>query len=217
MPNYKERSAHSICTDSIRFESSGYIFRSLSWLNLSKRENYSAPIFLYGALDARLGIEQLFFEELVLCVGTKLDRKQYEKCLGNSTKFYAIINKLSPDREKLARFNRAIFSTGDVRIPLVVWDYKLLMKYWGKISNYLHWAGAQNETVSNESWVRSGIKVVEEASLHVWNNLESYKIGVMLPESMNPEIRSLWERYKAGSIDEEGIKISVRFLEPVLK
>ena len=217
MSEYRNRTIQSILKDNIRFESSGYVFRSLSWLDLSKRENYSAPVFLYAALDARLGIEQLLFEELVSSVGTKLDKKEYEKCLGNSTKLHAIINRLAPEREKLAKFNRAIFSTGSVRIPLVVWDHKLLMKYWGKISKYVHWAGAQNETVENVEWIKAGIELVEEAALYMWNNFKNYKTGVMLPEDMHPEIRSLWERYKSGSIGEENVKIAVNLLEPVLK
>lgn len=156
------------------------------------------------------------FEELVLSVGTNLDRAEYEKCLGNSTKLHAIINRLAPEREKLATFNWAIFSVGNVQMPLVVWDHKRLMKYWGKISNYLHWAGAIDETIQNESWTGEGIKVTEEACLYIWNNQTQNETGVMLPHDMHPEIRHLWKRYQAGSIGVEEVKISVQLLEPTI-
>ena len=119
IPNYLNRSASSIISESVRYESSGYIYRALSWLDVAKRKK-SPVAFQYAAHDARQGIEQLLFEELIMSVGTKLDRSEYDKCLGNSTKLHAIINKLSPEREKLAKFNQAVFSVGSVQIPLMV-------------------------------------------------------------------------------------------------
>lgn len=215
IPDYRNRSADSIVSDSLRFESSGYIYRALSWLDLARRKD-SPVAFQYAAHDARQGIEQLLFEELVLIVGTNLDRAEYEKCLGNSTKLHAIINRLAPEREKLATFNQAIFSASNIRVPLVVWDHKSLMKYWGKISTYLHWAGAIDETIQNTSWVSEGIKVTEEACLYIWNNQTQNETGVMLPYDMHPEIQHLWERYQAGSIGVEEVKISVQLLEPTI-
>ena len=214
-PNYRNRSADSIVSKKLHFESSGYVYRALSWLDFAKRKDTPAA-FQYAAHDARQGIEQLLFEELVLSVGTNLDRAEYEKCLGNSTKLHAIINRLAPERERLAEFNQAIFSVGNVRIHLVVWDHKLLMKYWGKISSYLHWAGAIDETIQNASWVEEGIKVTEEACLYIWNNQTQGETGVMLPNDMHPEIRHLWERYKSGSIDVEEVKISAQLLEATI-
>ncbi|MBL3619701.1 MAG: hypothetical protein JMN26_18575 [gamma proteobacterium endosymbiont of Lamellibrachia anaximandri] len=216
IPNYRNRSAESIVSEKIQFESSGYIYRALSWLDFAKRKGVPVA-FQYAAHDARQGIEQLLFEELVLSVGTNLDRTEYEKCLGNSTKLYKIINRLAPQRENLAKFTRAVFSVGEVRIPLVVWDHKKLMQYWGRISNYLHWAGAIDETIQNESWVKEGILITEEACAHIWNNLTQHEMGVMLPNDMHPEIRDLWERYKAGKIGLDEVRISSKLLDPALK
>ena len=215
IPNYRNRSADSIVTEKLHFESSGYIYRALSWLDYAKRKD-SPVAFQYAAHDARQGIEQLLFEELVLSVGTSLDRAEYEKCLGSSTKLYAIINRLAPEREKLATFNQAIFSVGSSQVPLVVWDHKLLMKYWGKVSNYLHWAGAIDETIQEASWVNEGIKVTEEACLYIWNNQTQRETVVMLPNDMHPEIRHLWERFQSGSIGVEEVIISSQLLEPAI-
>jgi len=212
IPNYLNRSADSIVSDKIYFDSVGYIYRALSWLDLAKRKN-SPVAFQYAAHDARQGIEQLLFEELVLSVGTKFDREEYEKCLGNSTKLHVIINRLAPEREKLARFSQAILSVGIIRIPLVVWNHKLLMKYWGKLSKYLHWAGAIDETIKKESWVEAGIVVTKKACLYVWENQTQKETGIILPDGMKPEILHLWESYKNGKIGIKEVRTSFQLLE----
>jgi hypothetical protein len=215
IPNYLNRTASSIVSVNVRYESSGYIYRALSWLDLAKRER-SPVAFQYAAHDARHGIEQLLFEELILSVGTKLDRKEYEKCLGNSTKLHAIINRLSPEREKLSRFNQALFSVGSVQIPLMVWNHKLLMKYGGQVSRYLHWTGAIDETEDDWSWIETGIKITEEACLYIWKNQINRETGVMLPQDMHPEILGLWEKYRDGSIGVDEVRISSCLLEPAI-
>lgn len=209
IPNYRNRSAAEIIIDKGRFESSGYIYRALSWADLAKRTK-NRPAFQYAAHDARQGIEQLLFEEIVLSVGTKLDRKDYKKCVGNSTKLHKFINQLSPDREKLSLFVQAIFSIGDRSIDFVFWDNKLLMKYWGKISDFLHWSGAIDETIEDWMWVEGGISIVEEACLYIWNNQTKKEDGFMMPSDMHPEIRCLWERFKNGEIGLEDVKISAK-------
>lgn len=216
IPNYRGRAANAIITEKVRNESSGYIYRALSWLDLAKREK-SSPAFQYGAHDARQGIEQLLFEELVLSTGANLDRSEYQRSLGNSTKLHAIIKRLSPDREKLGIFVQAVMATGDPKFELMVWDHKLLMNYWGAVSNYLHWAGAIDETINKWSWVEAGIAKTEEACMYIWKNQTEKEMGVMLPANMHPEIVALWERFKAGSIGVEEVKIACELLQPVLQ
>jgi len=216
IPDFRNRSAQSIVTERVRNESSGYIYRALSWLDLAKREK-SSPAFQYGAHDARQGIEQLLFEELVLSVGGALDRSDYVNCLGNSTKLHAIINRLSPEREKLARFVQVLMSIGEPRVDLMLWDHKLLMKYWGQLSRYLHWAGAIDETINSWQWVTAGMTLAEEAALYVWKNQTEGETAVMLPADMHPEIAHLWELFKEGKISVEELRISTRLLEDVLR
>jgi len=211
IPNFKNRSAHSIVTENIRNESSGYIYRALSWIDLAKREK-SSPCFQYAAHDTRQGIEQLLFEELVLSTGAALDRPEYLKCLGNSTKLHAIIKRLSPDREKLATFVKTIMSVGLPQLSIVVWNHNLLMRYWGTASNYLHWAGAIDETVDKWQWVVEGIACIEEACTYIWINQTEKNTGIMRPCDMHPEVAALWERFKTDSISIEEVKLSARLL-----
>lgn len=140
-----------------------------------------------------------------------------KKCLGNSTKLYAIINRLVPEREKLAQFNQAVFSVGSIQIPLAVWDHKLLMKYWGKLSKYLHWAGAIDKTVEDVLWVEAGIAATEEACSYILGNLTQKESGGMIPDEMHPEIRRLWEIFRENRISTEEVKISSQLLEPAIR
>lgn len=205
IPNFRGRSAQFIITENIHNESSGYIYRALSWLDLAKREK-SSPAFQYDAHDTRQGIEQLLFEELVVSTGAALDRSEYQKCLGNSTKLRPIINRLSPEREKLSRFVQIVMSSGEPNIDLVVWDHKLLMKYWGEVSVYLHWAGAIDETVDDWDWIEDGIAQTEKACMYIWRNQTEKQTGVMLPGDMHPEIAALWDRFKSGRIGIDALK-----------
>jgi len=216
IPDYFNRSADSIVSDDIYFESSGYIYRALSWIDLAKRKG-CAVAFQYAAHDARQGIEQLLFEELLVSVGTNFDRTEYEKCVGSSTKLHAVINRLAPERELLGKFNQTVFSVSSVQIPLIVWDHKLLMKYWGRISKYLHWAGAIDETIKVKSWVGKGMAITEEACIYIWDNQIKNETGVMFPIDMHPEIRSLWEKYKTGQIDIEAVRLSCQMLKSAIR
>jgi len=117
----------------------------------------------------------------------------------------------------LAKFVQAVFPVGSIRIQLAVWDHKLIMKYWGKVSQYLHWAGAIDETIESPSWVEAGIMMTEEACLYIWNNQIQNETGVMVPDKMHPEIRHLWERYKEGEFGIEEVKISAQILAPAIR
>lgn len=126
-PKYTDRNPAEIITDNIYFYSVGFIYRSLSWLDIAKKQKNICAL-LYSALDCRQGIEQLLFEELILSVGTVLDENEYEKCKGNSTKLHKVIKRLNPHYDKLAEFTKAIISTDPSIPPLITWDHNKLVK-----------------------------------------------------------------------------------------
>ncbi|MBW2741584.1 MAG: hypothetical protein JRE64_22695 [Deltaproteobacteria bacterium] len=180
-----------------------------------KRQS-NACALQYAAHDARQAIEQLLFEEIVLSVGTKLDRKEYEKCKGNSTKLHKIIHRLNPDYNKLAQFTKAIISTLPQSPPLISWDHKMLMKYWGAISGYLHWAGEPAETVESTEWINKGIEAVEKAANYIWEKNKQGFAGIMMPQNMQPQIRDCWGRFRTGDVDLKAVKRIAKIALPVL-
>lgn len=215
-PNFSDRSLDQIIEENVYFDSVGYTYRALSWLDIAqKRRNVCA--LQYAAHDLRQGIEQLLFEELVLSVGTELDRTEYEKCKGNSTKLHKIIKKLSPDYTKLAQFTQAITSVDPESPLLVTWDHSVLMKHWGITSNFLHWSGEPAETVESDTWFNTGARVVADATKYIWGKATCGYTGIMVPRDMQPESRLLWKRFKAGETDLEGVKRAARLDFPLLR
>ncbi len=187
------------------------LFPGLIMLNGNTREHNVCALH-YAAHDIRQAIEQLLFEEIFFCAETKLRPEDYKNCKGNSTKFYKIIRKLNPHYEKLVEFMQGVLSTDSNSPPTVMWDTNKLMKYSGKVSNYLHWAGEPSETVWNVDWFNKGIEDVEAAARYIWEtNLSGYT-GIMMPDKMQPEIRDAdaWEKYFRGEIDMDSVRTRVK-------
>jgi len=214
-PEYRGRTPEQIISEQVYFDSVGYAYRALSWLDVSKK-SLNVCALQYAAHDARQAIEQLLFEEIVLSVGSQLDRGDYEECKGNSTKLHKIIRRLNPDYNKLAQFTRAIISILPQSPPLVIWDHKKLLKYWGIVSGYLHWAGEPAETFESTAWIQKGIETIEEAANHIWKKNEGGFTVIMMPQNMQPEIRDCWERFRADEIDLDSVNRAAKIALPVL-
>jgi hypothetical protein len=215
-PNFKGRSPDQIIGERVYFDSVGYTYRALSWLDIS-RKGRNVCALQYAAHDVRQGIEQLLFEELVMSVGTELDRKDYEKCKGSSTKLHKIIKRLSPNYSKLAQFTKEITKVDPDSPLLVTWDHNFLMKSWGLTSNYLHWAGERAETVESENWFDTGVQAVENVANYIWEKSTCGYTGIMMPHKMEPEIQQLWYRFRDDQIDLEAVRRSANIAFPVLK
>jgi hypothetical protein len=214
-PEFKNRTPEQIVTEEIDFDSVTYIYRALSWLDIARRDRNAVALH-YAALEVRMGIEQLLFEQIVLSVGTQLDRQEYGRIKGNSTKLHKILKRLNPDYERLAEFTRAVAATDPNTPPLTTWSHSELMKQCGKVSNYLHWGGEPAETSESPDWVDSGIKTISEAANLIWKKKLTAYTGVMMPDRMQPEIRRAWERFKAEEIDLDAVTRIAKIAHPIL-
>ena len=154
-PDHRDRDPEEITGEKLHFDSVGYIYRAMSWLDYFERTNLFTAL-LYACIDARMGIEHLLFEELVMSTDGQLSREDYERCLGNRMKFAKLIQQLDPDHERLQHFTRAVLELMRQRynVPtLVFWKPRELEKTWGKLSKYLHWSGAKTETTDKSDWL----------------------------------------------------------------
>lgn len=213
IPSFTQRAPNEIVTETNFFESSGRAYKALSWLDFAKsHKNISA--LEYAALETRLAIEQLLFEQLVVSVGTKLETREYKKCSGNANKLNEIIGKLIPSYERLVAFTKAMAPAG---VPITVWDNRALIQHSGKVSAYLHWSGGLDVTVQSEDWYKQGIATVEAAASYIWAGLTTGNTGVMAIEKLEPEMRELWDLYKNDEITIESAVQRAEILEPVLK
>jgi len=214
-PKFTNRNPIDILTKDLFFDSVGFVYRGLSWLDYAKRHT-SICALLYAALDIRQAIEQLLFEELVMSVGGKLDKEEYEKCKGNATKLAKIIRRLSPTYEKLVTFTRTIISIIPNSPPLIIWDHSVLLKYIGSVSTYLHWAGEPKESFESPQWFLRGLEIVEGVATYLWDNMTSGFSGIMMPEKMEPEIHQAWVDFCLGKIDVDGVRMRASLASPVL-
>jgi len=215
-PRFRDREPGRIVTEDVFFDSVGYAYRALSWLDIAKgRQNVCA--LQYAALDARQAIEHLLFEVLILSVGSALDGKEYAKCRGNSTKLSKFIRRLQPHYNKLVEFNKAIVSTDPSAPPIIGWDLSVLMKHWGMLSGYLHWTGGPADTVESERWFNEGVQVIEAAAAFLWDNHQRGFTAMVRPDRMEPSVRAIWERFRDDDLDIDGVKVSLQLAVPVLK
>jgi hypothetical protein len=215
VPDFTNRNPSEIMTKEVFFDSVGFVYRGLSWLDYAKRHS-SVSALLYAALDIRQAIEQLFFEEIVMSVGGQLDKEEYEKCKGNATKLAKIIRRLSPAYEKLVNFTRTIISIIPNSPPLIIWDHAILLKCIGSVSTYLHWVGEPKESFESPQWFLKGLETIESVATNLWNKMTSGYSGIMMPDKMQPEIRQIWDDFCSGKIDLDGVRVRARIASPVL-
>ena len=64
-PDFRNISPQEIITQNVCFDSVGYTYRSLAWLDYAKREHNVCALH-YAACDIRQAIEQLLFENIFL-------------------------------------------------------------------------------------------------------------------------------------------------------
>lgn len=212
IPSFKNRSPAEIITEKPFYESSGRIYRAMSWLEYATA-NRNISALEYAALETRLGIEQLLFEQLIVSVGSELDATEYKKCRGQAKRLAHLIDSLVPKYESLIEFTKALAPKG---VPITKWHNKKLNVLSGKVSEYLHWSGGIDVTVQSESWFDAGVSIVSDAAGYVWRGLTTGNTGVMSIEKLEPEMRELWELYSTGQISLEIAAQRADALEPML-
>lgn len=213
IPEFKNRTPSQIINEMNHFESSGRAYKALSWLDYAQSNN-NVSALEYAALETRLSIEQLLFEQLVISVGTELDRSDYKKCSGNAKNLSRMIERLTPHYEKLIDFTKAM---APVEVPITKWDNRALVKYHGKVSNYLHWSGGLDITIQSEQWLNDGISEVENAIGYIWHGLTTGNTGVMPTEKLEPELQELWMLFLNSRITINDVVRRAAEIEPILQ
>lgn len=213
IPEFKNRTPSEIIKEFNRFESSGRAFKALSWLDYAK-SNGNVSALEYAALETRLSIEQLLFEQIIISVGTELDKNDYKKCSGSAKDLSKMMLKLTPHYERLIDFTKAMAPT---KIPITKWDNRVLVKYHGRVSNYLHWSGGLDVTVQSEEWLKNGLVEVEIAVGYIWHGLTTGNTGVMPIEKLEPEFRELWMLFQSNNITINEVVERAAKIEPMLQ
>lgn len=215
-PDYKNRDLEEIVGQEISFDSVGHFYRAVSLLDYFDRTKLLTSL-LYSSIEARMGIEHLLFEQLVLSVGFKLSQDDYERCLKNRMEFEKLIQKLSPDYEKLQQFTGAVLELTRKPIPeLVFWRPRELMKNWGKLSKYLHWFGAKPQTTDNPDWVDEYQNNIRTILLPIWERMSSGPTGLLHPDNMEPHVHDIWADFRDEKINVDSAKVRLYLIYPIL-
>lgn len=215
--DHRNRTPEDIVSKDLLFDSMGYLYRSISWLDYFERTD-RVPAFFYACMEGRYAIEQLLFEQLVIGTGVRLLRSDYEACLKNRTKLSKMIDRLVPDFLKLQDFTSVVIDL-DSKLPRVIfWKPKDLMKSWGRLSSHLHWLGASSETTENIEWKKGALNNAKEILMPIWEQYHSADcIGLMHPDDMEPEVNRIWLDFREGKIELESVRIRMRLIQPRLQ
>jgi len=214
MPSHKNRTAQEIISEHIYHDAPGFAYRAASWLDLARRTNYFAA-FHYACIDARLAIEHLIFEQLVITAGKRMDQNAYQQCLKEPRKLDKLLQRLVPDYDSLQEFSAIVASLSLGFPKLNRWDIKELRRLWGRLSHYLHWSGAHPETTGDTTWQRDAIQEVSSIIDPLWEKIGSGHTGSINIDSMPDPVREVWDDFRAGKIDGASVRIRLELVRPI--
>lgn len=215
-PSYTDKTPEEILEARPVFSCEWYLLQALCWLDYAKRKT-NVTALRYAALEVRSGIEQLWFECIIISVGGKLGRDAYAKCRGKATKMYKVLDRLQPDYEKLMQFIKLTLE-GDPNAPSIIeWDLSRLKRLHSNVSECLHFHGIFAETWASSEWFVKNLTVIEEAATYLREQLENGQTGATREETMPPEVRDMWVGFKTGKLTKDDVRFRLKIAHPVLQ
>ncbi|MES9855409.1 MAG: hypothetical protein ABW166_02230 [Sedimenticola sp.] len=216
IPDHRNKSATDILAIMAPLDSATYFYLAICWFDLYTREG-KFQVLLNAAISARMGIEYLLFEEVLLSCEDGLSEEEYKKCLKDSRKLEKVLNRLQPEYVKLKEFTQA-FAKLEPKAPILInWDIKALLKQWGVLSSILHWCGANIYTTMSDEWLsKTGVNIggVIES---LWNKKTSGQSGIMHVNDMKPDTKLIWEAFKAGKINSSSVIKRLEIMRPIIE
>ena len=158
-PDYRNRRRDQIIRSDVFFDSVGYTYRSLSWIDIAKRDRCVC------ALQTRLTMLVMhlnnFHSRKCFQVGRQLDRENTRSVNGYQ-KTDQHHSQTKPQYQKLASFTKRNFYRSRTTAHRYLGPQRNY-EAMGKVSNYLHWTGEPAETVESPEWLNEGIVAFETA------------------------------------------------------
>jgi hypothetical protein len=213
IPNHKNRSSEQILSEHIFHDAMGFGFRAASWLDYAKRSGNFAAVH-YACIDARLSIEHLLFEQLVITAGPAFTEVEYKRCLSESRKLNKLLTQMVPDYDKLLEFSEIVGELMPASPKVNRWDIKGLMKSWGRLSALLHWSGAHSRTTEDAAWQQGALSEASDVIEKLWAQMSTAQSGCIRVHTMPQGIREVWESFKDGQIDRDSAKVRLQIVQP---
>lgn len=167
-------------------------------------------LLIYGALEARNAIEQIYFEILKLVHDGEMTIEFYEKCRKSRSGYLEAIAKAEPKYRKIFMFSSAVLEVENAPFKGIIWNIKTLKNFWNALSDYCHTQGSVEQTLNSQEWVETGYKLIDETYIYFEKNMKGGATALLKPSKMTPEGREIWERFDRDEIDENGVKDELR-------
>ncbi len=215
LPTGKGRSAEEIISENIYFDSHGFLYRAVSWLDYVERTKQFSALY-YACADARLGIEHLMYELLVICNYADFSEEHYQRCVRDPGKLDKLFQKMNPDYIKIQEFTSIVNSLTLGMPRTVSWHLPELRKSWGHLSKYLHWYGIADRTINTVVWQNSAMAEVTSIISPIWDKLGQGRIGALDFKSMPEPVQSIFNEFKADKINAKEAKCRLYIAKSLL-
>ena len=206
MPNSLSR----LLTQPRQCSSDWLVIRAKQLADAGRR--YSAHnLLIYGALEARNAIEQIWFEILSLVHEGEMTVDYFLKCRKTSDGFLAAIQRAEPRYRKIFTFTKlALEIDTTAQFRGIVWDLRILKRQWHDLSDYCHTQGAASPTLDSKEWVDKGYRLIDETHEYFRKQMTGGATALLKPSAMTPSARAVWERYEQGELSEVAVSEALR-------
>ncbi len=176
-------------------------------------------VLVYASVELRCAIERLAFELMYIVQEKKLTSQEEKRCK-NVNGTLELLQEVEPDYRKLAQFTNLVASLHP-RIPrIALIDIKFLIRSWHELSNYchLHLRPSEAWESTHRSFQTKAFRFLKECfdKITSWVTRPS-ALGIVSKQSMEPEVKDIYEKFLLGEIDEEQVKVRLRIAGPVLE
>lgn len=189
----------------------------LNWLKFDNGRNLDS-VLIYASLELRCAIERYLFELIVILKGGNLSSEDAKKCRSEKGTL-KLMKEVEPYYRKRANFTNLIASVTQGVPKLVIVDIKYLIKKWHELSDYCHKQLQPEESFDslNREFQKEGFKVIKD----VVNQFKAWErnavFGIIDKQSMQPEAKSVYEKYINNEIDEGQAKRMIDLMRPILE
>ena len=102
--------------------------------------------------------------------------------------------------------------------PTVVWDLIALRRIHGLCGELLlHLQDRSSNGYLSADWAAKRVEFVRESATWMWNTMKTKgNLIVYHPGGLAPKVRDVWESFRTGDADAEGVRIRLQIIKPML-
>jgi len=177
----------------------------------------SATALVYAALEARNALERFVLEMALLATGGQLSEAQVRTAQRRDGAFQLLDQALKNYRRHV-QFTNLALEVGRDPFRVALPNIGQFRRLRTELSDYCHFQADPAATVNHPQrrWFIEGTTRVK-AALDLLRGLRSQVNGIILPESMPPEVREVFQVFLADEIDMPTARIRLRLMHPVLE